>query len=377
MSDQENDSINVQTAYGIVQSLKEHGVKYIFGIPDGHTLAFYDGIYRSEGIEHVLVNDERTAAFAADAYARVTGSLGVCDAGAAGSMNFPVALSEANGSGSPVLAIVGTVKSEDILRNVPHDINVADTLLPITKWAKYVTFVQNVPRFLKYGIRHAINNRPGPVVLVFPENVLNARDLPLTEFLPVQGGACSINGCRSAAASDEIERAISMIANSEQPAIYTGGGAVLSGAFGEVQKLSDMLIAPVFSTISGKGIMKTNPTFNNNYFGTVGLFGERPNHLFLKKKADLIIVVGNRLTEDDTAYFEYPPQDLDMIHIDIDAREIGLSYHALGVIGDPKAVLTQIIERLKETFKLRNGEIRKENLDLLRKAHARYRKKDN
>ena len=104
---------NVKIGHGIACFLKEHGVRYIFGIPDGHTLGLYDGILATEGIEHVLFNDERSACFAADAYARVTGTLGVCDAGAAGSMNFPVALAEAKGSASAVLAIVGTIKSKD------------------------------------------------------------------------------------------------------------------------------------------------------------------------------------------------------------------------------------------------------------------------
>ncbi len=104
MDTTENLKDIVKTGYGIARFLKEHGVKYVFGIPDGHTLALYDGILANDGIEHVLFNDERSAAFAADAYARVTGQLGVCDAGSAGSMNFPVALAEAKGSASPVSA---------------------------------------------------------------------------------------------------------------------------------------------------------------------------------------------------------------------------------------------------------------------------------
>ena len=80
------DEDNIQLAtvgFGIIKNLKERGIKHIFGIPDGHTMELYDALLQTEGIEHVLVNDERTAGFAADAYARVTGYLGVCDAGAA------------------------------------------------------------------------------------------------------------------------------------------------------------------------------------------------------------------------------------------------------------------------------------------------------
>ncbi|MFX1311780.1 MAG: thiamine pyrophosphate-binding protein [Promethearchaeota archaeon] len=101
----ENFKQLINTGYGIARFLKEHGIEYIFGIPNGHTLGLYDGILSTDGIEYVLLNDERSACFAADAYSRVTGMIGVCDAGAAGAMNFSVALAEAIVSASSILAI--------------------------------------------------------------------------------------------------------------------------------------------------------------------------------------------------------------------------------------------------------------------------------
>jgi len=214
----QNGIIKIRTAYGIIFNLMKHGVRHIFGIPDGHTLALYDAMAELQGIpnnedlqnkkllanktteenkestkpttfiQHILVNDERTAVFAADAYARVTGMLGVCDAGAAGSMNFPVGLAEANGAGSPVLALVGTVKSKDLLRNVPHDINVCDTFKPISKWSSNVTHTENAPRFLNYAITQAISGRPGSVGLVFPEDILISAQLPIDDFIPLTAG---------------------------------------------------------------------------------------------------------------------------------------------------------------------------------------------
>ena len=184
MDSTENLKEKIKTGHGIARFLTEHGVEYIFGIPDGHTLALYDGILATEGIEHILFNDERSAAFAADAFARITGQLGVCDAGSAGSMNFPVALAEAKGSGSPVLAIVGTIKSKDSLRNIPHDINVADTLAPITKWTERVMDAEYLPRFLSFAIKQATNGRPGPVALVITEDVLNSEERKLEADCP-------------------------------------------------------------------------------------------------------------------------------------------------------------------------------------------------
>ena len=392
MDTTENLKDIVKTGYGIARFLKEHGVKYVFGIPDGHTLALYDGILANEGIEHILFNDERSAAFAADAYARVTGQLGVCDAGAAGSMNFPVALAEAKGSASPVLAIVGTIKSKDTLRNIPHDINVADTLAPITKWTERIMNTEYLPRFLSFAIKQATNGRPGPVALVISEDVLNSEGLKLKDFIPKSGGSCSINSCRTAPAANELNPALKMIRVAKQPVIFTGGGAVISGAFTEIAELSRILKAPVFSTISGKGIMV--PKEDNYYFGTVGMFGERPNHKFLRRKADIILVVGNRLTEDDTANFKYPSNRLEMVQIDVDAAEIGLNYDCWGVVGDPKAAVFELIRKLrKKTTVARTEDLllrkpkqeyeneilkeREKNIEWLKAEHIKYRDSDS
>jgi acetolactate synthase-1/2/3 large subunit len=379
MRNSEDLKEKVKSGYGIARLLYEHGVKYIFGIPDGHTLGLYDGILETEGLEHILMNDERSAGFAADAYSRVTGTLGVCDAGAAGSMNFPVAISEASGSASPVLALIGTIKSKEALKNIPHDINVSDVFKPITKWTGKVLDKEYLPRFLKHAIRVGVNGRPGPIVLAIAQDVISSKGIRLKEFIPESGGACSINSCRISPASNEIEYAVNKIKESEQPAIFSGNGALLSGAFQEVRKLAEMLNAPVFSTISGKGIMIES---DQKYFGTVGLFGEKPNHKFIRTKTDLLIVIGNRLTEDDTANFKVPTTATDMIQIDIDPSQIGLSYNPWGVVGDPKAALSEIIELLekKGTLNLNNHDdvmkARELNLEKLRLELNEYREDD-
>ncbi len=381
--DDQNLNEPILAGHGIVRFLKSHGVTHIFGIPDGHTLAFYDGIRATDGIKHVLFNDERSAAFAADAFARVTGNLCVCDAGAAGAMNFPVALTEAKGSASPVLAIIGVVKSTDVLKNIPHDINVSRVLEAVTKWTGTVLNPEYLPRFLKYAVKQSINGRPGPTALVIAEDIMNSKEIKLKEFIERINRSCSINSCRVAPIPSEIDQAVSLIENSKQPAIYSGSGALISGAYEEIRALSNLLQAPVFSTISGKGIMTSGYSNNNLYFGTVGLFGEKPNHKFIRTKSDLLIVIGNRLTEDDTANFKVPTSRMDIIQIDIDPAEIGLSYNPWGIVGDPKETLKKLIDQLQanKPFSLEsNGEImknRKKNIEILIRDHKNYRESDN
>lgn len=367
-----------RAGYGIAKALAERGVKHVFGIPDGHTLGFYEGMRRIDEIDHILMNDERSACFAADAYARVTGMLGVCDAGAAGSMNFPVALTEAKGSASPVLAIVGTIKSLDRLKNIPHDINVTDTLTPITKWTGEVLDPDYLPRFLEYGLKTAINGKPGPVALVISQDVISAKEQKVKNYVPQAAGSCSINLCRPSAARSEIDHALDLIRKSEQPALFIGQGGLISGAYNEIEELSQLLNAPVFSTIDGKGIMRDA---HPNYFGVVGLFGLKPNHKFIRRRSDLLLVIGNRLTEDDTANFKVPTKATNIIHIDIDPADIGLSYDSWGVVGDPKAVLNDLIQDLSSggVFKDDDSEImeiRKQNIKDLRDDLNEYREKD-
>ncbi|GAB4315640.1 MAG: acetolactate synthase catalytic subunit [Promethearchaeota archaeon] len=380
------DSELVPTGVGVVRMLKQLGIRRVFGVPDGHTLPLYEGFRVIEGVDHVLVNDERSAGFAADAYARVTGTVGACDAGAAGSMNFPVALAEALGAASPVLALVGVVKRDDVLRNVPHDVRVAETLAPVTKLTKQALVASHVPRFLSHAVKVATRGKPGPVALVVPEDILSAVELPPSEFEPPGVATCAVNECRFRAAQSEVDRAVELIRRARLPAIFAGGGAVQSGAFAEVKRLSQMLRAPVFTTIRGKGIALTrdvDPSPENLHFGTVGLFGEAPNNHFIRRKVDLVLAVGNRLTEDDTATFKFPSPSQAMVQVDVDPAEVGVFYKPWGVVGDPKATLQQFIEALEAGGIWEGGgdveEVlaqRERALAVLRVRHEKYRSKD-
>ena len=97
--------------------LTEHGVRHVFGVPGGQTLALYDALLDLPGLRHVLVRDERSAAYAADAYARVTGQAGVFDATVGpGAAKLPSGLGEALGASVPVVALVSDLPA----RLAPH-----------------------------------------------------------------------------------------------------------------------------------------------------------------------------------------------------------------------------------------------------------------
>lgn len=373
----QNMEDQVTVGYGIIENLKARGVTHIFGVPDGHSMELYDAMLNIDGIDHVLVNDERTAGFAADAFSRVTGRLGVCDAGAAGSMNLPVAVTEALGSGTPMLCLIGAVRTYYEMHNVAHDINIIDTFKPITKWAKKVTNPKNAPIYINSAFTQAMNGKLGPVALVLPQDILAESQLSRQEFL-LPKYELELRACPAIPCDDDIQKPIELIINAKQPAIFTGEGAVNSRAFEEVAELSNLLQIPVFSTIAGKGIMPSREYVNNLYFGVIGLFGLRPNHQFIRKKADLVIFIGNRLTEDDTAYFKYPQQNKQTIHIDTSQDNIGLTYHSLGIVGDIKGILSRLIKQLRDNPPSNELlKIRENNLNWLKERHESYRIMDN
>ncbi|MBD3187041.1 hypothetical protein GF325_09455, partial [Candidatus Bathyarchaeota archaeon] len=159
--------------------------------------------------------------------------------------------------------------------------------------------------------------------------------------------ACAMEGCSIGPTGMEVEASVEMILAAEYPVLFTGRGAIQAAAFDEVRVLSKLLHAPVFTTIAGKGILPDLPSFENLHFGVAGLFGEKPNNSALRK-ADLVLAIGNRLTEDDTANFKYPRKRASMVQLDVDAANIGKHYHPLGVIGNPRASLQAIIKELRE-----------------------------
>jgi acetolactate synthase-1/2/3 large subunit len=126
-------------------------------------------------------------------------------------------------------------------------------------------------------------------------------------------------------------------------------------------------------------ITKENP-LDNLYFGPIGLFGQKPNHTFFRNKVDLLVAVGNRLTEDDTAFFKFPSRNTEIIQIGPEISEIGLSYNPIAIIGDPKTTLKEVIISLKGKEQTISSDIiqkRLKNLKLLNEKIKQYREKDS
>ena len=167
--------------------LLEYGIDLVFGVPGGQTLPLYEGIMVSDGrIDHVLMRDERSAGYAADAYARITGRAGVCDATVGpGATNLVSALAEAYCSSIPVLAIISDIPRAWEHRrergNASQAISQVEIFSTISKWRVSLSDPEALDDVVDTALRVAVTGKPGPVVVSIPEDVFRA-PLSRTEF---------------------------------------------------------------------------------------------------------------------------------------------------------------------------------------------------
>ena len=340
--------------------LIEHGVTHVFGLPGGQTLALYDGIAsRSDTIEHVLVRDERSAAYAADAYARVTGRVGVCDATVGpGAAKLPSGLAEALGSSIPVVALVSDLPVRLAIHAyrsaASQALDQAALLAPVTKWHATVPSLATMPALVRQAFREATTGRPGPVALFLPQDVLDAQ-LPseLVGLLrpdheqppgsaPQRFGA--VTPFRIMPAVPDVEAVARALSGAERPLILAGGGVLSSGAEQVLQECAEMLGAAVATTLTGKGaIAETHPLA----VGVHGVMGAESATAAMDD-ADVVLLVGAKSSGGATFSWTKPRADQIVVQIDIDPLELGRAFPlAAAMLADARQGLAALSEKLR------------------------------
>ncbi len=333
---------HVTGAQALVAALAAEGVEVVFGLPGVHSMPIYDALYRHPGIRHIGVRHEQAAAFMADGYARSTGRVGVClTTTGPGAANTVAALAESYSSSSPVLEITTQIASAVLDKNkgVLHDTrDQLGMFRAVTGWNKRVESFDDIPGTVHEAFSRMRSGRARPVVIEIPVDLL-AEDGELAIAPPAEGTSPE-------AAEADISAAVEALAASQAPVIWAGGGAIAAGADGVLLELAELIGAPVMTTYKGKGaIPEDHPLSLGNWASS----GEGRDMLQgLLDGADLTLAVGTRFSAVSTGDWSLRfPQPL--VHVDIDAAEIGKNYHAqIGVVGDSRAVLEEILRRLRE-----------------------------
>jgi acetolactate synthase-1/2/3 large subunit len=329
----------------LVEALQAGGVEAVFGVPGGQTLPLYAAA-RRRGLRHVLMRDERAAACAADAYARISGRVGVCDATVGpGVTNLISGLAEALASSVPVLAIVADVPTAwNHLRRrgvASQALDQAALLAPVCKWLGRVERAHAFDETLDHALRIAVSGRPGPVVLEIPDDVFqDDPGEPRRAFTPDAFLCPRLRGAPPAA---QLEAAAQLLARARRPLILAGGGVLTSGAAPEVMRLAEASGIPLATTLNGKGSIDER---HRLAAGVVGVFGQVRASRALAR-ADVVLVLGSKLDQLSTFNWRVPGPGQSLIHVDVDAEEIGRALPvSLGIVADARETARLLAERL-------------------------------
>ncbi len=330
----------VTGAEAMVRMLQGYGVRHVFGLCGDTSLPFYDALYRLDhGIEHVLTRDERSAAYMADAYARVSGRVGVCEGPSGGGATYIApGLVEANESSIPILAINSDVSTASAGRYPLTELDQAGLFRPLTKWNAVIPSADMLPRLVRTAFRAMTTGRPGAAHLGLPIDVQKAR-------VPEEEIWCDAAHARYPAwpaAPDPVavEAAVDRLLAARRPLIVCGGGVVTAGAEGELARLAERLDLAVATTISGRGSLADS---HANLIGVVGSNGGVAATRAVVEDADLVVFIGCRAGSVTTERWRFPAPGTDIIHIDVDPMVIGASYPALVAIpADARLTLAAI-----------------------------------
>jgi acetolactate synthase-1/2/3 large subunit len=273
------DAVAVHGGRLIARRLRAYGVDRLFTLSGGHLFSLYDGC-RAEGIELIDVRHEQTAAFAAEGWAKVTRSLGVCALTAGpGVTNGVSAMASASQNSSPMLVLGGRAPEMRWGQGSLQEIDHVPIVAPVTKSAVTARATAEIPGVLDQAVRTALSPRYGPAFVDFPLDVVfsEAPD-------PGAPDPLAEPWCGPGAESAAVERAGALLAGAERPVIMAGTGLYWGHGEKTLLALAAALRVPVFLNGLGRGCL---PADHELYFSrarSAALSG-----------ADVAVVIGTPL----------------------------------------------------------------------------------
>lgn len=335
------DPPTITGAEAAVEMLKAHGVEIVFGLCGDTSLPFYDALARlPHGMRHILARDERSAAYMADGYARVSGRVGICEGPSGGGVTYLIpGLAEANESSVPLLGINSDISVSARGRYTLTELDQQALMHPVTKWNRVIDRPADIPDFFREAFRQITTGRPGAAHIALPFDV-QLGELDRAEvWADTRFGHCPAE--RPAPDARAAAAAARLLAGATRPVFICGGGVIISGAESVLRSLAERLGAPVASTISGKGAIEEDHPLAA---GVVGSNGGTPETRAIIEQADLVFFIGCRAGSVTTERWRYPaPGTAKVVHLDIDAAVARTNYPTdAALIGDAKIGLTMV-----------------------------------
>ena len=316
-------------------TLEALGVEFIFGMESPAPL--HAELSRGSSITPVTIRDERSGAFMADAYAKVSGKPGVIGVAGVGATNVVQGIVESFLSSTPVVLFVEEGSPATRHKNDLQDIDLLPVFASITKWAGRIEDPARVADLTAHAFRVATTGRPGPVYVGCPWDVVSPDPRPVPGVSP---DPSTYPAGRVAPDPASLERAATLLGGAERPIILAGGGVLVSRASDELAALARALGAPVATTPSGKGSFDE---FDPLWAGVAGSFTSGPGgrgriaHEAIGR-ADVILLVGTKTGSAATANWTVPGgRGQTIVHLDLDPAEIGRNFPgSIPLVGDAK-----------------------------------------
>jgi acetolactate synthase-1/2/3 large subunit len=325
----------------VIESLKEHGVEYVWGLSGGAAIPLFDALVDS-GIKLVLVRHEQGATHMADGYARATGKPGVVlVTSGPGATNTVTGLLTACMDSIPMIVLTGQTISPMLGKDAFQEADVINITMPVVKHSYLVKNTNDLPRIMREAFHICSTGRPGPVHIDIPKDIAS---MPCTAPMKCE---MDIPGYRPPDPTifnhDLIPAMAAALTKAKRPLLYVGHGAVIANAGPEILKLAEKMKIPVVNTLLGKGaVPETNPL-------SLGMLGMHGTAYANKAVAacDLIFSIGGRWDDRITGKLSEFCPDAVKIHVDIDPAEINKivrpDFH---VIGDAKHVVKELLKHM-------------------------------
>ncbi len=328
----------------VVQSLRDQGVKYLFGYPGGAVLDIYDAIHTLGGIEHVLVRHEQAAVHMADGYARSTGEVGcVLVTSGPGSTNAVTGIATAYADSVPLVIITGQVHSHLIGTDAFQECDTIGITRPVVKHSFIIRDPAEIPATIKKAFYIASTGRPGPVVIDIPKDMVNPANKFTYEYpseISMRSYNPNVHGHKG-----QIKKALKALLVAKKPVLFIGGGVIIDNSSEKVTQFAKQLNLPVTSSLMGLGGF---PGTDKQWLGMLGMHGTFEANTAMHN-ADLILGVGVRFDDRTTNNLDKYCPHAKVIHIDIDPTSISKNVTAsIPIVGSVDNVFTEFLSLLQD-----------------------------
>ena len=341
------ESVTIRGADAVVKALQAEGVELVVGTIGHTTFDLADALIDSR-INNFHPAVEYGGAFIAEGFNRVRGRVKAIVTGTAAS-GPPIicGLTNANADSIPLVAIVG---GDSLLlepNNVTQSNPSAAMAAPAVKAVNRVLRGEMIPDAIRKAFQAASSGRHGCALIEMPYNLMTEKfEYDSRQFASIEPDVTRVRGDQSA-----IVRAAELLRGAKRPAILAGGGVTASGAEKALRDFAEFANIPVSVTTTARGAF---PDDHNLGLGHSGVFGSRCANKALDE-ADVLLAIGCRFSELGYAQSWSIPATWELIHVDIDSKELGRTYQPkVGIVGDARVVLEDILEVARSSFRPRD-----------------------